>query len=53
MKVSKWSKSYVAALIKTGVLKKSDFKNIKKKISEEFAAEILEKLMLQVEKTGK
>ncbi|MFC2475889.1 MAG: discoidin domain-containing protein [Catonella sp.] len=53
VKVSKWSKSYVAALIKTGVLKKSDFKNIKKKISEEFAAEILEKLMLQVEKDGK
>ena len=50
VKTSKWAKSYVAALVKTGVLKKSDLKNAKKKISEEFAAKILEKLMVKAKK---
>ena len=50
VKTSKWAKSYVAALVKIGVLKKSDLKNAKKKISENFAAKILEKLMIKANK---
>ena len=53
VKASKWARSHMAALIKTGVLKKSDLKNTKKKISEEFAAKILEKLMVKSKKTKK
>jgi len=53
VKVSKWARPHIAALIKTGVLKKSDLKNAKKKISEEFAAKILEKLMVKSKKTKK
>ena len=53
VKASKWARSHMAALIKTGVLKKSDLKNTKKNISEEFAAKILEKLMVKSKKTKK
>ena len=53
VKTSKWAKSYVAALVKTGVLKKSDLKKFKKKISEDFAAKMLEKLMVKAKKTKK
>ena len=53
VKTSKWAKSYVAALVKAGVLKKSDLKKLNKKISEDFAAKMLEKLMVKAKKTKK
>ena len=53
VKTSKWAKSYVAALIKTGVLSKKDLKNVKKKVTEDYAAKVLEKLMVKNKKAKK
>lgn len=53
VKTSKWAKTYIAALVKTGLLKKSDLKNTKKKISEDYVAKILEKLMIKNKKAKK
>ena len=40
----------MAALVKTGVLNKKTLKNTKKKVSEKFVVEILEKLMIKPKK---
>ena len=50
VKTSKWARTYMAALVKTGALNKKTLKNTKKKISEKFVVEILEKLMIKPKK---
>ncbi len=50
VKTSKWARTYMAALVKTGVLNKKTLKNTKKKVSEKFVVEILEKLMIKPKK---